>query len=122
MGSTFMEEFKKISEPLRITNSGKYELSDYCSADEIAISGALLLEPYFENNLGTTIKIMDQKTLVEFDRFMLIAFQDPNHPSQDRINISGKFFDPKKHFLKIEPRSLSTEVHFLLYFSSDQSS
>jgi hypothetical protein len=112
-----MENIKTIPEPLRISNSGKYELYDYTGANEITISGALLLDPYFENNLNTTIKIIDKKSQAEFDRFMLMAFRDPNRPTDDKIKIKGKFFNPKKYYLKVEPKNGSDEVHFLLYFS-----
>jgi hypothetical protein len=112
-----MEDTKIITEPLRISNSGKYELYDYVSSTEITLSGALLLDPYFENNLNTTIKIIDKKSQVEFDRFMLMAFRDPSRPMDDKIKIKGKFFNPKKYYLKIEPKNGSDDVHFLLYFS-----
>ncbi len=115
-----MEHLKIIPEPLRITNSGKYELYDYSTSKEIALSGALLLDPYFENNLGTTIKIIDKKNQIEFDRLMLMAFVNPSEPKEDRIQINGKFFDPKKHYLKIEPKSSSDEIHFLLYFAKEE--
>jgi hypothetical protein len=112
-----MENTKLLSEPLRITGSGKYELSDYVSSKEIAISGALLLAPYFENNLNTTIKIIEKESQKELDRFMLMAFRDPSDPDNDRINIKEKFFNPKKYFLRVEPKNNRDELHILLYFS-----
>jgi hypothetical protein len=113
-----MTKIKNISEPLRINNSGKYELYDYVSAKQIAVSSALLLDPYFENNLHTTVKIINKETQIEFDRFMLLAFVNPSLPKEDRIEITGKFFDPKKHYLKIEPKNGSDEVLFMLSFRS----
>ncbi len=114
-----MENMKTLSEPLRINNSGKYKLYDYFSSKKITISGALLLNPYFENNLTTTIKIIEKESQREFDRFMLAAFINPSQPKEDKIKIKGKFFNPKKHYLKVEPKNSSDEVHFLLYFSEE---
>lgn len=113
-----MTKLKNIAEPLRINNSGKYELYDYTSFKKIAVNGALLLDPYFENNLHTTVKIINKETGIEFDRFMLLAFVNPSLPQEDRIEITGKPFDPKKHYLKIEPKNGSDEVLFMLHFGS----
>lgn len=113
-----MEDIKPITEPLRITNSGKYELYDYTSSRAITISGAFLLNSNIENDLNTTIKIITKESQVEFDRFMLAAFRNPSEPFNDKIKIKGKFFDPKKHYLRVEPKNTNDEVHFLLYFSS----
>ena len=113
-----MENTKILPEPLRITNSGKYELYDYVGSGEIIISGALLLEPHLSNNLNTTIKIIKKENQAEFDRFMLMAFRNPNQPMNDKINITGKFFDPKKYYIKVDPKNTGEEIHFLLYFSA----
>jgi hypothetical protein len=114
-----MENMKTLPEPLRISNSGKYELYDYFSSKKITISGALLLNPYFENNLNTTIKIVEKESQREFDRFMLMAFRNPNQPEDDKIKITGKFFNPKKYYIKVEPKNSRDEVLFLLYFSEE---
>jgi hypothetical protein len=113
----FMENIKTIAEPLRITNSGKYELYDYSSSGEITISRAFLLSSNINNDLNTTIKIISKENQMEFDRFMLAAFRNPSEPDNDKINIKGKFFDPKKYFLRVEPKNTGEEVHFMLYFS-----
>jgi len=115
-----MEKTKGITEPLRINNSGKYELYDYVTSKEISISGALLFDPYLENNLHTTIKIIDIKSNTELDRFMLKAFINPNKPTDDKIKIKGKFFNPKKYYLRIEPKNTSDDIHFLLSFTSEK--
>ena len=113
-----MEHTQVLSEPLRISNSGKYELSDYTKSKSIAISGALLFDPHFESNLTTTIKIIEKEGNIEFDRLMLLAFIDPSEPAKDKLIIKGKFFDPKKYYLKIEPKNTGDEIHFLLFFST----
>jgi hypothetical protein len=112
-----MENTRQMPEPLRINDSGKYELYDYLSANEIAVTSALLLKPNVENNLLATIKIIVKDTKKEFDRFKLMAFQNPYEPGSDKIEILGKFFNPQKHYLLIEPNNTGDEIHFLLYFS-----
>lgn len=114
-----MENTKQLPEPLRITNSGNYDLNDYSKSSAIAISGALLLSANIENDLTTTIKIFNKKNNQEFDRLMLMAFRNPTLPLEDKIKITGKFFDPKKHYLKIEPKNNSEDIQFLLYFSEN---
>lgn len=113
-----MENTKIMQEPLRISDSGKYELYDYANANEIAVTGALILQPHVENNLHATIKIIAKENKAEFDRFKLMAFQNPYQPSDDKLEITGKFFNPKKYYLQIEPNNTGDEIHFLLYFSS----
>jgi len=108
-----------MPEPLRITDAGKYELYDYTSARSIAITGALILGN-LESNLGATIKILSKENNTEFDRFKLAAFRNPSEPEKDRLEILGKFFDPKKHFLRLEPNHSTDEIHFLLYFSEKE--
>jgi hypothetical protein len=115
----FMQDPISMPEPLRITDTGKYELYDYTSARSIAITGALILGN-LENNLGSTIKILNKENNTEFDRFMLAAFRNPSEPEKDRLEIMGKFFDPKKHFLRIESNHSSNELHFLLFFSGKE--
>ena len=112
-----MENTKQLAEPLRITNSGNYDLNDYHSSPEIALSGALLLSSNIENDLTTTIKIINKRNKQEFDRLMLMAFRNPTLPDEDKIKITGKFFNPKSHYLKIEPKNNSEDIQFLLYFS-----
>ncbi len=109
---------KKISEPLRITTSGNYELYDYIACNEISLSGALLLSSNLENDLTTIIKIINKKSKIEFDRLMLMAFTNPTQPTSDKIEIKGKFFNPKTHYLKIEPKNNNEDIQFLLYFSA----
>jgi hypothetical protein len=112
-----MNTTKPLPEPLRINDSGKYDLRNYTSSKEIAISGALLLSTKHENDLTTTIKIIEKDSHREFDRLMLLAHQNPMEPATTNITIQGKFFDPRKHYLKIEPKKPREEVHFMLYFS-----
>ncbi len=113
-----MENTKILNEPLKINNSGIYELYDYSNASDIALSSALLLSSNIENDLMTTIKIMNKKSKKEVDRLTLMAFQNPTLPMKDRITITGKFFNPKNHYLKIEPKSSTIDILFLLYFSA----
>ena len=112
-----MENTTPLPEPLRITDTGKYDLSDYTANKEIVVSGAMLLGTSLEADLTTTIKIIHKKTDREFDRFMLKAFTNPTRPDEDRISIKGKFFNPKEHYLKVETKNMSDAIHFLLYFS-----
>ncbi len=113
-----MENTRILPEPLRINNSGKYELYDYVTAGEIAIASASLFEPHFDMNLNTTIKIIRKEDNIEFDRFMLMAFRNPMSPKDEKIYIKEKFFNPKKYYLKIETRNGSDDINFLLYFST----
>ncbi len=112
-----LENSTLLTEPLRITDSGKYDLADYTANKEIVVSGAMLLGTSIEVDLTTTIKIIHRKTDREFDRFMLKAFTNPTRPDEDRISIKGKFFNPKEHYLKVETKNSSDAIHFLLYFS-----
>lgn len=112
-----MENTQHLAEPLRITESGKYELSDYKAFPEIAISGALFLNDCITSDLSATVKIMEKETHREFDRFMMSAFHNPMEPALKRIAITGKFFNPKKHYLSIQTNSASEPIHFMLNFS-----